>query len=107
MPMPTTNDIKTAAGCRVVSPVANPLLIKVATIKEKFIDQMPCHEEIPNRAKPIGTTAAWVVAKLPNGHLVKIHRSDWQKGLITGASDPRAIIEALHQVDSYPQIFET
>ena len=105
--MTTTNDIKTAAGCRMIAPVANPLLIKVATIKAKFIDQMPHHEEIPNRAKPIGTTAAFVIAKLPNGHLVKIHRSDWQKGLITGASDPYAINEALRQVDNYPQIFET
>lgn len=108
MTTPTDRDARTEAGCRIITPVANPLLIKITTIKEKYLDQMPCREEIPDGAAPIGTTTAWVVARLPNRHLVRIHRSDWQKGLTAGTSGSHtAVQEAARQIENYPQIFES
>ncbi len=104
--------IKTEIGCKIANLVSNPELLKVTTIKEKFLAQMEkltC--PMPQGLKVIGATRVFVILQQKNGKLARVHYTDWIEYLtidVTGIiSYKKAHEEAGLQFNGYTQLFET
>ncbi len=97
-----------------VPTVADPALLRVQTIKRKFVEQMPRHEakELPELTSQydievVGTVPGFVILRLDNNQFHKVHRVDWIPHLIGKAADYKAALAEAHTaVNNYPQLFE-
>lgn len=107
-------EVKTKEGMRIISVVDAPQLIKVLTIKEKYVEQMSKLETIPVGCDVVGLLRhAFVIIRLENGKLAKVHSLDWITGLMGNyvqGSDikeyHKKTAEAYKVMDKYPQLFE-
>lgn len=97
---------------RMVPVFKEPKLIAVRAIKAKYVEQMPRHQkDIPDGCVVIGTVSqgAFIIAQAPNGHLFKVHHTDWVNYLIV--TPPGGNFNVVHEaaagvVQNYPQLFE-
>lgn len=87
--------------------IDHPELIKVMTIKRKFVEQMTTHEAIPEDCEVVGRAGPFIVVRLRNGELAKVHNVEWVKGLMVNSTDYKAALAETHAViDGYVQLFE-
>lgn len=87
--------------------IDHPELIKVMTIKRKFVEQMPKLEDIPNECEVIGSAGPFVIIREQNGSLAKLHNVDWVRCLMINSTDYKSALAEAHAIiDGYVQLFE-
>lgn len=106
------SEVQEKAGVIAPYVIKNPTVIRVLTIKAKYLEQMPRLEKNIPKVEVIGTThgGAWVILRqVDNGHLVRVHSVDWISYLIDDSPETDYKVsqrKAGQQIEAYPQVFE-